>query len=71
MENLLEKLQIVVHYMKNMKVYAPDFWENLKATKLNDKTDDYINDISDLIDEWIEYGETAFYLKYISNITIK
>ena len=64
MEYLQEKLQLVIHYMNNMNEFAPNFWENLKATKLQDKTEDYINDIDILIDEWIDNGNVAFYSKH-------
>ena len=64
MEYLQEKLQLVIHYMNNMNEFAPNFWENLNATKLQDKTEDYINDIDILIDEWIDNGKVAFYSKY-------
>lgn len=64
MEYLQEKLQLVIHYMNNMNEFAPNFWENLKATKLQDKTEDYINDIDILIEEWIDNGKVAFYSKY-------
>jgi len=64
MEYLQEKLQLVIHYMNNMNEFAPNFWENLKATKLQDNTEDYINDIDILIEEWIDNGKAAFYSKY-------
>jgi hypothetical protein len=64
MEYLQQKLQLVIHYMNNMNEFAPNFWENLKATKLQDKTEDYINDIDILIEEWIDNGKVAFYSKY-------
>ncbi len=64
MENLKEKLEIVVHYMNNMDEFSGEFWENLKATKLAGKSKKYIDDVSDLIDEWINDGEVAFYSKY-------
>ncbi len=64
MEELKEKLQIVNHYMNNINDYSPDFWENLKSTKLKGKTKKYINDVSSLIDEWIDYGKDRFYYKY-------
>ncbi len=64
MEYLQEKLELVIHYMNNMNEFAPNFWENLKATKLKDKTEDYINDIDILIDEWVDNGKVAFYSKY-------
>ena len=64
MEYLQEKLQLVIHYMNNMNEFSPDFWENLRATKLKDKTEDYINDIDILIEEWIDNGKVAFYSKY-------
>ena len=64
MENLKEKLEIVIHYMNNMNEFKDEFWENLKETKLNGKDEEYINNISDLIDEWIDNGKVAFYSKY-------
>jgi len=64
MENLKEKLEIVVHYMNNMNEFSGEFWENLKATKLAGKEEQYINDVSELIDEWINDGKVAFYSKY-------
>jgi cytoplasmic iron level regulating protein YaaA (DUF328/UPF0246 family) len=64
MENLKEKLEIVVHYMNNMDEFSGEFWENLKATKLTSKNEQYINDVSDLIDEWINDGKVAFYSNY-------
>ena len=64
MENLKEKLEIVVHYMNNMDEFSGEFWENLKATKLAGKSKKYIDDVSDLIDEWINDGKVAFYSKY-------
>jgi hypothetical protein len=64
MENLKEKLEIVVHYMNNMDEFSGEFWENLKATKLVGKNEQYINDVSDLIDQWINDGKVAFYSKY-------
>lgn len=64
MKNLKEKLKIVVYYMNNMDEFKGEFWENLKATKLEDKDEKYINDVSDLIDEWIENGKVAFSTKY-------
>lgn len=38
--------------------------ENLKATKLKGKDEQYINDVSGLIDEWIDNGKIAFASKY-------
>jgi hypothetical protein len=64
MENLKEKLEIVVYYMNNMDEFRGEFWENLKATKLEGKDEQYINDVSDLIDEWIDNGKVAFTSKY-------
>ncbi len=64
MENLKEKLEIVFYYMNNMDEFRGEFWENLKATKLEGKDEQYINHVSDLIDEWIENGEVAFTSKY-------
>ena len=64
MENLKEKLEIVFYYMNNMDEFRGEFWENLKATKLEGKDEQYINYVSDLIDEWIENGEVAFTSKY-------
>ena len=64
MENLKEKLEIVVYYMNNMDEFRGVFWENLKATKLEGKDEQYINDVSDLIDEWIDNGKVAFTSKY-------
>ena len=64
MKNLQEKLEIVVYYMNNMDEFKNEFWENLKATKLEGKDKQYINDVSDLIDEWIDNGKVAFYSKY-------
>jgi hypothetical protein len=64
MENLKEKLEIVVHYMNNMDEFSGEFWENLKATKLTGKNEQYINDVSDLIDEWVNDGKVAFYSNY-------
>lgn len=64
MENLKEKLEIVVYYMNNMDEFSGEFWENLKTTKLEGKDEQYINDVSDLIDEWIENGKVAFISKY-------
>jgi hypothetical protein len=64
MENLKEKLEIVVTYMNNIDEFRDEFWENLKATKLAGKNEQYINDISDLIDQWIDNGKVAFYSKY-------
>jgi hypothetical protein len=64
MKDLQEKLKVVIHYMDNINEFAPEFWENLKATKLKDKPEDYINDIDGLIEEWINNGKIAFYSKY-------
>lgn len=64
MENLKEKIEIVVYYMNNMDEFKDEFWENLKATKLEGKDKQYINDVSDLIDEWIDNGKVAFASKY-------
>jgi hypothetical protein len=64
MENLKEKIEIVVYYMNNMNEFKDEFWENLKATKLEGKDKRYINDVSDLIDEWIDNGKVAFTSKY-------
>lgn len=64
MKNIQEKLEIVVHYMNNMNEFAPEFWKNLKATRLKNKTEEYINDIDILIEEWINNGKVAFYSKY-------
>ena len=64
MENLKEKLEMVFYYMNNMDEFRGEFWENLKATKLEGKDEQYINYVSDLIDEWIENGEVAFTSKY-------
>ena len=50
--------------MNNMDEFRGEFWENLKATKLEGKDEQYINYVSDLIDEWIENGEVAFTSKY-------
>lgn len=64
MKNLKEKLEIVVYYMNNMDEFKDEFWENLKATKLKGKDEQYINDVSDLVDEWIDNGKVAFTSKY-------
>lgn len=64
MKDLQEKLQLVIHYMHNINDFAPDFWENLKAIKLKDKSEDYVNDVDALINEWIDNGKVAFYSKY-------
>lgn len=64
MENLKEKIEIVVYYMNNMDEFKDEFWENLKATKLECKDKQYINDVSHLIDEWIDNGKVAFTSKY-------
>ena len=62
-----EQLQIVQHYMNHMDEYRLDngeWWENLKKLKLKDKSVPYIQEVSDLIDEWIDNGKDAFYKKY-------
>ena len=62
-----EQLKIVEHYMNNQNEYRLDngeWWENLKKLKLNDKSEEYINQVSDLIGEWIDNGKDAFYKKY-------
>lgn len=62
-----EQLQIVHDYMNNMGDYRCDnqtYWDNLKKNKLNNKSGTYINQVSDLIDEWINSGETTFLNKY-------
>lgn len=64
MENLKGKLETVVYYMNNMDEFKDEFWENLKAAKLEGKDKQYINDVSDLIDEWIDNGKIAFTSKY-------
>lgn len=64
---LTEQLLIVQHYMNHMDEYKlndGEWWENLKKLKLNDKSEAYINEVSDLIDEWIDNGKDAFYKKY-------
>ena len=64
MEYLGHKAQLVVYYMNNIDEFSPVFWEKLKATKLKDMSEDYINDVSMLIDYWIKNGKDAFYKKY-------
>ena len=64
MENLKEKLKIIVYYMNNMDEFKGEFWKNLKATILEGKDEQYINDVSGLIDEWIDNGKVAFTSKY-------
>jgi len=62
-----EQLEIVQHYINNQDKYRLDngeWWENLKKLKLSDKTEEYINQVSNLIDEWIDNGKDAFYKKY-------
>lgn len=64
MEDLKEKVGIVKYYMKNMSEFRDKFWENFKSIKLKDKSEKYINDVSGLIDEWIDNGEINFCNKY-------
>ena len=64
---LQEQLKIVQHYMNCQDEYKIDngeWWENLIKLKLKNKTKDYINQVSDFIDEWIDDGKDAFYEKY-------
>ena len=62
-----EQLQIVEHYMNHMDEYKlnnGEWWENLKKLKLKDKSVTYIEEVSNLIDEWVDFGKEAFYKKY-------
>ena len=62
-----EQVDIVFHYMENKNEYRlenGDWWENLKKLKLKDKSETYINQIDELINEWIDNGKKAFLERY-------
>ena len=62
-----EQIAIVLHYIENMNEYRLDngeSWENLKKLKLKDKSETYINQIDELINEWIDNGKKAFLERY-------
>ena len=62
-----EQIAIVLHYMENMNEYRLDngeSWENLKKLKLKDKSETYINQIDELINEWIDNGKKSFLERY-------
>lgn len=64
-EHLTEKIENVLYYMNNIDEFGDDSWENLTKTKLHDKDETYIDDVDILIDEYIELGLSAFYVKYV------
>ena len=62
-----EQIAIVKHYMENMDEYCLDngeWWENLKKLKLKDKSEIYVNQVDELINEWIDNGKKAFLERY-------
>ena len=62
-----EQIAIVLHYIENMNEYRLDngeSWENLKKLKLKDNSETYINQIDELINEWIDNGKKAFLDRY-------
>ena len=62
-----EQIVIVKHYMENMDEYRLDngeWWENLKKLKLKDKSEIYVNQVSELINEWVNNGKKAFLERY-------
>ena len=61
MKNIKEKVSIVKLHLEIDKTS----WDEL-LNKLSDKSEDYINDIDELIDEYIDNGVRFFDLKYLS-----
>lgn len=62
-----EQVAIVKHYLENMDEYRLDngeWWENLKKLKLKDKSEIYVNQVDELINEWIDKGKKAFLERY-------
>ena len=62
-----EQVDIVKHYMENMDEYRlenGDWWENLKKLKLNNKSQTYIDQVDELINEWIDNGKKEFLERY-------
>ena len=62
-----EQIEIVKHYMENMNEYRlenGEWWENLKKIKLNDKSETYIKQVDELINEWIDNGKKDFLERY-------
>ena len=62
-----EQIEIVKHYMENMDEYRlenGEWWENLKKLKLKDKSETYINQVDELINEWIDKGKKDFLERY-------
>ena len=62
-----EQIAIVKHYLENMDEYRLDngeCWENLKKLKLKDKSEIYVNQVDELINEWIDNGKKAFLERY-------
>ena len=62
-----EQVDIVKHYMENMDEYRlenGDWWENLKKLKLNNKSQTYIDQVDELINEWVDNGKKEFLERY-------
>jgi len=67
MTKINEQIAIVKHYMENMDEYRlenGEWWENLKKLKLKDKSETYVNQVDELINEWIDNGKKAFLERY-------
>ena len=63
-----EQVAIVKHYMENMNEYRLEdgyWWENLKKLKLKDKSETYVNQVEELINEWIDNGKKSFLERYM------
>ena len=61
MENIKEKVEIVKTHLE----IDNTSWNEL-LNKLSDKNEKYINDVDELIEEYIDNGRRFFDLKYLS-----
>ena len=63
-----EQAEIVKRYMDDMDAYrieGKSYWDSLVETKLKGKDENYIKEVSDLIDVYIDNGKSAFLKRYI------
>ena len=63
-----EQSEIVRDYMETMVPYRIEmksYWDILVETKLKGKDENYINEVSNLIDVYIDNGKRAFIKRYL------
>ena len=65
--NMKEKANLVLNYIYRLEEYRKEgmsYWDVMLATDLKDKDEKYINEINNMIDEFINNGKVAFCKKY-------